>query len=182
MKLTKMISAVLVATILGSALAIVTPSFKAQADNYTFKSTEVEDHYFLVDGKKYTPAAYKKLEATLDAKNNVKAMKGKNPYKVTSIKAKKTGSYVKVTGKVKVSTKSLAKSSDKPNYARIRTYKGYTQVKLTSKLTFKKTIKAPKAKVVHVDVLHYTKTTPTKDGAFSENFSVLSKAAKATVK
>lgn len=78
------------------------------------------------------------------------------PYKATpksyisKLTVKKTASkkYVKVSGTAKLHVSA--------NYAQIHTYKGYTYAKLSSKHNFSKTIHAPKAKTVKVNVGYYS--------------------------
>jgi len=83
-------------------------------------------------------------------------------HKITKIKAKKmkSGQYIKITGSVKVSKSVKAKKElaqeRKTNYIWITTYKGDKFVKLSKHLTFKTTIKAPKAKRVLATTGYYT--------------------------
>lgn len=90
-------------------------------------------------------------DAVLNYGNNYDgvAAKPKAPKSsISSLSAKKTSKkYVKVSG-----TAKLHKSA---NYAHIKTYKGYRYAKLNSKHGFSKTIYAPKAKTVKVNVGHY---------------------------
>lgn len=119
--------------------------------------------------------------------NKKKSVK-KYAYKVSKLTSKKTKSnkYVKVSGTIKVSTKSLA-AKHHAKWARITTYKGYKYVRLNKHNNFKATIKAPKAKHTWAKAGYYTKNMKhgkviKKHGKIVYTFHLLSTSKKVAVK
>ncbi|QMU07279.1 hypothetical protein [Levilactobacillus suantsaii] len=107
------------------------------------------------------PSKIKNYYDGTTSKKTTKSKKAakKYAYKVTNLKATKTksGKYIKVTGKIKVSTKSLA-NKHHAKWARIHLYKGADKyARLTKKMTFSKAIKRYNAKHVYVKAAYKTK-------------------------
>ncbi|MFD1421643.1 hypothetical protein [Lactiplantibacillus songbeiensis] len=154
MKITKIIEVALAATMLG-VVSMTSTTAQAKGETETHSVTETTEadgtHYYTIDGKHYTPKAY----ATWEAKQ-VNKRYGYDSA-VVFAKKSKSGKSVVVTGNFEVLNAKEAKQH-KATYVRFKTYKGYQSAKLTQKLTFKKTIKAPKAKTVSIQAGYYSKT------------------------
>jgi len=176
MKITKIIGVVLMATMLG---VVSEDSTSVQAKEKIHHVSETIDtgetgvtHYYTIDGKYYTPEAYAAWEAKRVGKKY-----GYDSAEMFATKSK-SGKYVVMTGRIEVLNAKEAKQH-KATYVRIKTYKGYKSAKLTKKLTFKKTLKAPKAKTVSVQAGYYSKTKTKKN---KKTFHKLSTVTEVVVK
>jgi len=147
-KIKKLIGGLLLGVVTLSLSVIMTNSTKVSANR-------------LVD-KTYEEAVQEGRQNELKSDGNPDDGYRPFSHKITKIKAKRTksGQYIKITGSVKIlksvkAKKELAQER-KTNYIWITTYKGDKFVKLSKHLTFKTTIKAPKAKRVLATTGYYT--------------------------